>query len=188
MQGVLRGPWKLPVTSLGPMEVASCQLGAHGSCQLPAWGPWKLPVASLGPMEVPSSQLPETVSFETLTDQLFSKTCHCPGIGKRDSGRWRASNYKARQFYIFPPTRPRSPAGGRKCSAFPSQGRCHEVTDGMIDACSPMYAEKLTHHFTHTSSPLPSASPLSRGDFSFWGPKAADFSRVPLRGKLPRSG
>ena len=29
MQGVLRGPWKLPVASLGTMEVPSCQLWSH---------------------------------------------------------------------------------------------------------------------------------------------------------------
>jgi len=71
----------LPVGSLGPIEVASYQFRAHGSYQLP-----------------------ETVSFETLIDQSFSKTCHCPGLGKRDSGRWRGTIHEAAPFLYSHPS------------------------------------------------------------------------------------
>ena len=47
-----------------------------------------------------------------------------------------------------------------------------------------MYAEKLTHHFTHQSSPLPSASPLSRGDFSLHRPLAGEIFPSPWEGKV----
>ena len=42
-----------------------------------------------------------------------------------------------------------------------------------------LYTQKLTHHFTHKSSPLPSASPLSRGDFSLHRPLAGEIFPSP---------
>ena len=80
-----------------------------------------MPVASLGPIEVSSCQLPETASFETLTDQLFSETCHCPGIGKRDSGRWRGTIHEAAPFlYSHPLAHNHRPEAG---NAQPSLAR-----------------------------------------------------------------
>ena len=54
--------------------------------------------------------------------QLKNNTCIVIIVTDVAIGQVRRNSRKRRRFYI--PARPRSPAEGRKCSAFPSQGRC----------------------------------------------------------------
>jgi len=73
------------------------------------------------------------------------------------------------------PLRAASPPGGQ-----PSLDREGvAVGDGWDDLCLFAHVrKKLIHHFKHPSSPLPSASPLSRVDFRIRRPEAA-FSLAP---------
>ena len=71
-------------------------------------------------MEVPISQIfhqkPDCISF--LSMQLKNNTCLVIIVTDVAIGQVRRNSRKRRRFYI--PARPRSPAEGRKCSAFPS--------------------------------------------------------------------